>query len=299
VIYKGPVGVEQLLEDLKRIDASPSLRRDLAVPFPGQWISPPSTSDPLQIAGALADSGCPELASRYAEQLIEYFTQGSASQYVSDTARSEKLAGLHAFRGSILLAQEKLEDATGAFQAALKLSPQDRGSHVQLGQAFTKLAKTDEAARHFQMALEIDDSDADTHYNLALGLTELGRHSEAVAHYGNVLRLRPGWPPAANNLAWILSTHPDASIRDGERAVELAEEVCRKVRYQDPTGLDTLAAAQAESGRMDAAIGTIRRAIELTESRNDKATVEKLKDRLRTYEAGRPYRDPKLRVSDL
>ncbi len=51
---------------------------------------------------------------------------------------------------------------------------------------------------------------------------------------------------ARNNLAWLLATSPSADLRDGERAVTLAQPLA--VLYESWGYLDTLAAAQAEAG---------------------------------------------------
>ncbi len=294
IIYKGPVGIEQLIKDLPLLDAEPATLRNAATPLPGRWFSPPAAFDPMLIAGALKDHGFVDLAGRYAEQVERYFTQGAGGRYVRDSTKADKLASVRAFRGALLLEKKQYNSAADTHGHALELKPDDRPSLVKRGEALAKLGMTHEAALHFSQALAIDPADADTHYNLAIALTGIGRHVEAVSHYGDVLRLRPAWPPAANNLAWILSTHPDDSIRDGTRALPLARQVCEKVHYRDPTGLDTLAAALAELGRFEEAGRTITQAIELAEAQQDSALVEKLRQRLQLYASSRPFRDPAL-----
>ena len=49
----------------------------------------------------------------------------------------------------------------------------------------------------------------------------------------------------ANNLAWLLATHPDAALRDGEEAVRLGERAA-VLTGDAPEALDTLAAAVAD-----------------------------------------------------
>ena len=131
-------------------------------------------------------------------------------------------------------------------------------------------------------------------YDLAMALTGLGRQAEANQHYREALRLRPGWPPAANNLAWILATHPDPSVRDGTEAVKLALQTCQRVQFRDPTGLDTLAAAEAEAGDFAAAERFAQQAIELAAAQGKNALADKIKKRLQIYELGKRYRDLSL-----
>ena len=54
---------------------------------------------------------------------------------------------------------------------------------------------------------------------------------------------------ARDNLAWVFATCPENSIRDGERAVELAEKALRISGGKIPMIYKVLAAAYAKSGR--------------------------------------------------
>jgi hypothetical protein len=54
---------------------------------------------------------------------------------------------------------------------------------------------------------------------------------EAVAHWRESLEIRPDGMNAQANLAWVLATSPDASLRDGAKAVELAKKVIARAGY--------------------------------------------------------------------
>ena len=54
--------------------------------------------------------------------------------------------------------------------------------------------------------------------------------------------------------------------------------------------LDTLAAAYAEAGRFEDAVRTAQKALELTKSAAQAETARGIEERLRLYQAGRPYR---------
>ena len=68
-----------------------------------------------------------------------------------------------------------------------------------------------------------------------------------------------------------------------------APRACALTDYGDADLLDTLAAAYAEVGRFQDALGTARRALETTERGSELA--ESITSRIALYEAGRPYRD--------
>ena len=75
-----------------------------------------------------------------------------------------------------------------------------------------------------------------------------------------MIRSRPSDTNLLNDTAWILATNPNASVRDGAEAVELAQRAVKLSGGQEPAILDTLAAAYAEAGRFaDAVEVPIRR----------------------------------------
>ena len=115
-----------------------------------------------------------------------------------------------------------------------------------------------------------------------------------MANYRVVLEAQPESPLAANNVAWILSTHPDASVRDGHEAVRMAQVAARATNRQVPAVLSTLAAAHAETGDFAAAAQTLQEAIELAQSRGEKDMVERLNVRLRELAQRKPTRDANL-----
>jgi hypothetical protein len=61
-------------------------------------------------------------------------------------------------------------------------------------------------------------------------------------------------PHVLNELAWFLGTCPDVNLRNGKRAVTLAEQAILYSKVPDPGAYDTLAAAYAASGRYAEAV---------------------------------------------
>ncbi len=115
---------------------------------------------------------------------------------------------------------------------------------------------------------------------------------DALTHYQAARQQKPQWIPPANNLAWLLATHPDDQIRNGPEAVRIAEQVCQATRYQDPTTVATLAAALAEVGRYSDAEAMNEKAIQLLIERGAEDAAKQLQLRQQRYQSQQPYRDP-------
>ena len=99
----------------------------------------------------------------------------------------------------------------------------------------------------------------------------------------------------ANDLAWFLATCPDAQARDGKRAVKLAREACAATGNREAGLLDTLAAAEAESGKFDAAVRDQKRA---NAAFKDARLVGGQK-RLALYQQHQPYREQRAPLANL
>ena len=95
---------------------------------------------------------------------------------------------------------------------------------------------------------------------------------------------------ARNNLAWLLATSPSANLRDGNRAVALAQPLA--VLYESWGYLDTLAAAQAEAGDFDAALKTETKALAQAGPVASAEALHDLQHRLTLFQRDQPYREP-------
>lgn len=56
--------------------------------------------------------------------------------------------------------------------------------------------------------------------------TERGEYGRALAAYEEAIQINRWDFSSLNDLAWILATCPEASLRDGKRAVDLGTKVC-------------------------------------------------------------------------
>ncbi len=119
--------------------------------------------------------------------------------------------------------------------------------------------------------------------------SERGEYDGALAAYEQALRADPEDESALNDLAWFLATCPEARLRDGKRAVELATRACEVTGRSSPSHLDTLAAAHAEAGDFETAVEVQREAIGMLPPGDPNA--KGYRERQEAYKASKPYRD--------
>jgi len=82
--------------------------------------------------------------------------------------------------------------------------------------------------------------------------------------------------------------------RNPEQALERALRACEMTNYGMPEVVDTLAVAYAGAGRFPEAIETARKAIRAAQSTGNTALALRITNRLKLYEAGKPFRDASL-----
>jgi Flp pilus assembly protein TadD len=108
---------------------------------------------------------------------------------------------------------------------------------------------------------------------------------EAIAEYEQALNVVPEDSVALNNLAWILATSSDASMRDGARAVTLAVKAVQASGGIDPNFLRTLAAARAEVGQFAEAVATAETAKALAGMQSKPELTSRLEEEITLYRA--------------
>ncbi len=139
--------------------------------------------------------------------------------------------------------------------------------------------------------MNVEPASAYYRYSLAMTQQALGKYRDALDSYLKLQALDPGNPAARNNIAWIYGTSPDASVRNGARAIELLEPEAAKPDCEANL-LDTLAAAYAEAGQYDRAVETAEKAVrKARQSGLPAGPVADMKKRLGLYKKHKPYRE--------
>ena len=190
--------------------------------------------------------------------------------------------------GSALLQRGEAGAAILHFQKALQLNPNDPQIHNNLGSALLQQGGAGDAIAQFQAALQLSPDYANAHYNLGNALLQKERFGEAIVHYEKALQLHPDDVQTLNNLAWVLATCPEASLRDGSKALELAQRANQLAQNGSPSVLGTLAAAYAANGRFPEAVASAKRALQLAEAQSNAALADAIQSQLKLYQAGIP-----------
>jgi tetratricopeptide (TPR) repeat protein len=177
------------------------------------------------------------------------------------------------------------------FEKSLRINRHQPEVLSSVGVFYLESGRTDVARSHFEEALAIEPNFADAHYNLGNLYLQLGVAQEALTHYQRALETKPDDIQALNNMAWILATWPNFSLRDGLKAVALAERADSLTSRQNQVVAATLAAAYAETGRFQEAVRTAERAMRLAASEGNEARALSIREQLETYKTGNAFRD--------
>jgi len=196
--------------------------------------------------------------------------------------------------GIVYLQQGKLEEAVSLLQAAVDLRPDNSPAHENLAKAFLQKGNVADALVHYGKLLELQPDNIEAHNIVGTVLIQQGRTREAVEEWQKVLAIQPDNGNAMSNLAWVLATSPDDSLRDGPKAVQLAQGALRLSDGRIPIIFRTLAAAYAESGDFQKAIETARRGLKLADSQGNSSLIADLQGNIALYQEQRPLRDPSL-----
>lgn len=188
----------------------------------------------------------------------------------------------------------RLDEAASHFEAAIAARPDLAVAHRGLARVRTLQDRRAEAAASLARVVALSPDDALARATLAETLLRLGRPAEAVPQFRSALALRPGLMAGdpnvmwANNLAWILATSPDESLRHGDDAVRWATQASDALGGENLAVLDTLSAAYAEAGRFEDAIATARRMESLSD--HDPTALRDARERIAAFQASRPVR---------
>ncbi len=221
----------------------------------------------------------------------------------------------------------ELEEAAMELSRVLEIDPRDRPARLRRALVFAAMGKNESGRDELAELVSQDPHDLESRFNLAAVELRLGHYGESAFHYASVAEHRPerldahlgavhAWllarrfhlarehlegaidagshdSPLRHSLARLLATCPEAALRDGDRALELAREVFRSRRLLDYG--ETVGMALAEVGRFaEAARWQLGLIAEAEGARAPQPILRRLRERLASYENGEPIRSPWL-----
>lgn len=224
----------------------------------------------------------------------------TALQAVPRIADSEAVIGL---RSRIAMEENRIADAINEIQSLVDRDPTDVYYRLRLASLYSLDKRPRKAIDILSALLEADPKSVAVLRSRGDALLSVGDHSSAIEDYeaavgaiGNIELIEPNAQQIAeaagiyNNLSWVLCTSPNESVRDGKRAIELAERAAKLTDYKEAHILSTLGAAYAEAGDFENAIKWSSKAVELGAD-DEHEQLDQLKLELESYREGKPWRE--------
>jgi len=210
-------------------------------------------------------------------------------QYQKAVEIKPDFAEAHNNLGYNLFQMGRVNEAISHFQRAVEINPDFAEAHNNLGDCLLQIGRVDESITQFQRSLEIQQNYS-AYYNLGRAFHQKRMAAEAMANYQKAIELQPQFTPAQIDLAWMLATWPDPSVRNGGKAVALAGKANQFSKNQDPLILRTLAAAYAEAGRFPEAVATAKQALALAAAQSSTGLTSALQTEIGLYQTNSPCR---------
>jgi tetratricopeptide (TPR) repeat protein len=220
--------------------------------------------------------------------------QGAAAQLREALGRDPNQALALYLMGALLEEQGDEEGALDHYRRALETDPQHGGAHHALGNAQMRRGDYQAAAGHYAAAHAAVPQDTPAALMRAMALVRIGpeRHGEAREVLTSVLADHPEDAALGLALARLLAASPDAAVRDGPRALALAQGLFDRANTLD--NAETLAMAQAEAGDPAGAAALQKNALMATAAAGRFGDLPRLQANLTLYQAGAPCRAPWL-----
>jgi tetratricopeptide (TPR) repeat protein len=252
-------------------------------------------------------------AKRYAE---------AADEFRKAIAGKPDSVAAHLNLGTVLALTEDGKGAAAEFEEVLRLAPNNMTAHYNLAVLAASSNDHARAIAHLQSILSVDQNDLGARFLLAQELGKAGRVEAALSEFSRVVEADPNNEEAlleevklllrlqrykqaldslekanarypqrgqtAATLAYLLAASPQLDLRNGQKALELAQMVYQASGSVNHGAL--VALALAELGRCDEAAALTRSLIAKTLKEQNPDLAEKLKAELGRYEKERPCR---------
>jgi tetratricopeptide (TPR) repeat protein len=189
--------------------------------------------------------------------------KGQLEEAIAEYRKAIQLDPDYAFAhnnlGVALKARGQLEEAIFEYRKAIALDPNYAAAHNNLAVALKAKGQLEEAIAEYRKAIALNPKDASAHNNLGVALQAQGKLDEAIDAFKEAVRLRPSSHNACVNLAWILATCADESLRNPAEAIKYARKAI-ELRPTHANNWSNLGVAEYRAGNWNNALEWLEKA---------------------------------------
>lgn len=265
--------------------ATAAARRTASYLFGGPSEKPAQAELPAQLEGT--DVATAKLSRVHAA--IEAQDRALAHRLLDESAGADPATFAYA-KGRLHLVDAEFDQAIAELERALEELSGVPAVRETLANAYEAAGRFGEAAdQRLALVGLMVDLPIPMRQALVRALVYAGRSAEAVEHL-RILADGARDPSYDMMLAEILSTHPDAKVRNGREALQRAARVAEALGPDDPGGIHVWSLAAAEAGDFELASDLGRRAIDAAVRAGATQHLPKLEATLEEFLAGRAIR---------
>ena len=254
----------------------------------GQW---PAAVEYLRKGVALAPTRA-SLRSKLGTAL--FYTgdrRGAFEQFQEAVRLSPRLAIAHYSLGVMHEEVGEHLRAIESFSAAVQSEPDYLDARLGLANALRRSGQLEPSLSQYEQILRMDPRAVQARFGSAAALIRLRRYQEARSRLTEAMDRHPDEMAFARAAARLLAAAPDDRVRDGRRAMAIAQMLLSR----QPRSIElaeTMAMTSAEVGQYSDAVMWQQQAIEAASQTGRRDLFERLTGNLRLYQAHRPCRTP-------
>jgi tetratricopeptide (TPR) repeat protein len=228
-------------------------------------------------------------AAGYHKRGLSWYARREYDKAIADYAQAlridPKSAPTLADRANAWLAKEDHAKAHRDLDGAIRTDATYEPAYCIRGRLWDKRKDYEKALADFAETIRLNPRYAPAFLERAGTWVRQKRYDKALTDFEQAVRLDAKNADACAALALFLSSCPDAKMRDGKRAVGLAQQGV-EMDKTNANALEALAAARAETGDFDQAIRTQQRALDWPRLQD----AEAARQRLELYRKKQPHR---------
>jgi tetratricopeptide (TPR) repeat protein len=203
----------------------------------------------------------------------------------------EASAKAHYSLGVLMASEAQPKPAVEHLLAAVQYQPNYVEAHLALADVLRRSGRGEAALAHYRDVIAINPRQIIARLGYAMALVQLRRDREARDWLDESVRLHGDRTELKIALARVLAASPDDRVRDGARAMTIAQQLFDAGEKSTSLG-ETIAMALAEQGNYGRAISIQRDVMAAAQKAGLITTAQRMAANLALYERRQPSRTP-------